>query len=78
MNIDKRDKLLIIISTVVAIVVSKIADFILPQLMNLHLLDSQLLDPWINLLISLILLIGFTLFFFEIVSKLAYHTIKED
>lgn len=78
MDNHKRDDYLIVVSTVVAILSSKVADFILPLSSNYNFFDNSV-DPYLGLLTNLIILITLTLvFFLPIVKWITSRAMSED
>lgn len=78
MYADKKDDYLIVVSTVVAILASKFADFILPSVSTMHVFNNGF-DPWIALLTNIVIIIAVTLFVFVPVIKwLTTRAMKED
>jgi hypothetical protein len=61
MDLEKRDDFLIIVSTIVAILCSKVADFTLPVFIVHKFINVPQVDPWIGLILNILLLIAIAL-----------------
>lgn len=70
MNKEEKDDYLIVVSTILAILVSKIADVVLASTDRYKFFDNGL-DIWVGLLINIIILIGVALGVLKVVKFLA-------
>ena len=78
MNSNKREDYLIVVSTIVAILSTKIADFILPKFIDYKFFKESTLNPWLGLLFGVVTLIVFTLVFFLPTIKWLTKRIMDD
>ncbi len=79
MNQDKRDDYLIVVSTIVAILSTKIADFTLPNFINYKWIGESPLNAWAGLFFGVLFLTVVTLVFFLPVTKwLTKKTMSDD
>ena len=69
MNQTKRDDYLIIVSTILAILSTKIADFTLPNFISYKWFGESPFNAWMGLFLGVLFLIGVTLVFFLPIIK---------
>ncbi|MFH1333465.1 MAG: hypothetical protein ABIH53_04490 [archaeon] len=74
---DKHDEYLIVTSVVVSVLVSKIADSLLPLSSKYELLNSPSIDPWLGLLINIVMLVAIAGGILRFVKWVAYKSIRD-
>ncbi|MEA3430687.1 MAG: hypothetical protein U9R08_05420 [Nanoarchaeota archaeon] len=76
MRLDQKDEFLIVVSVITAVLVSKVADFLLPLSSKYNLLNITEVDPWLGLLVNIIILVVVAFLILKIVKWIAKKAIE--
>lgn len=74
---EKKEEAIIVISAIVAILCSKVADFLLPLSVNYHFLNNAYVDPWLGLLANIVILVVIAFLILKLAKFIAFKYLED-